>query len=74
MAQSVLAPNLHQNLEMKSANMSASPYFYDKMNDFERTVLHDEYALCEQNVSRMAIKLGMNRSHLHMKLKEHQIK
>lgn len=47
--------------------------FYERMAALERKLLSDEYVRWGRNVSRMAIQLGMDRSHLHSKLKEHDI-
>jgi DNA-binding NtrC family response regulator len=47
--------------------------FYDRVSGFEKTLLAQEYARCDGNVSRLALQLGMDRSHLHSKLKEYGI-
>ena len=48
--------------------------FYEKVRAFEKRLLESEYEHCNQNVSKMALNLGMNRSYLYMKLKEYFIK
>lgn len=47
--------------------------FYDQVADFESALLKREYARLEGNVSRIALTLGMDRSHLYTKLKEYGI-
>jgi transcriptional regulator of acetoin/glycerol metabolism len=39
----------------------------------EKEILSAEYARHEGNISRLALALGMDRSHLYTKLKEHKI-
>jgi two-component system nitrogen regulation response regulator NtrX len=48
----------------------ADAAFYDRVRDFERRVLQEEYDLAGGNVSSMARKLQMDRSTLHTKLKD----
>lgn len=45
--------------------------FYEKVAAFEFDLLTRELQTATGNVSRMAIQLGMDRSHLYTKLKEH---
>jgi DNA-binding NtrC family response regulator len=47
--------------------------FYDKVAVFERELLAAEYLRSEKNISKMAQRLGMDRSHLYSKLKDHGI-
>jgi DNA-binding NtrC family response regulator len=47
--------------------------FYDQVADFERKLLVREYEHVEGNVSRLALTLGMDRSHLYSKLREYGI-
>ena len=47
--------------------------FYDQVAGFESALLASEYARHEGNVSKMALALGMDRSHLYTKLKEYGI-
>ncbi|HET6344990.1 MAG TPA: sigma 54-interacting transcriptional regulator, partial [Myxococcota bacterium] len=44
--------------------------FYDRVREFERQLLEQEYQLAKRNISRMARKLQMDRSTLHAKLKD----
>ena len=47
--------------------------FYDQVGHFEKAILAREYANSDGNVSKLALTLGMDRSHLYTKLKEHGI-
>ncbi len=47
--------------------------FYERVSSFERSILSDAYRATSGNVSKLALKLGMDRSHLHSKLKEYGI-
>lgn len=47
--------------------------FYDRVAEFERGILAEAYRAEGGNISRLAMKLGMDRSHLHVKLKEHGV-
>ncbi|MDR3605745.1 MAG: sigma-54 dependent transcriptional regulator [Oligoflexia bacterium] len=48
--------------------------FYEQVARFERKILTQAYAQNAGNVSRMALRLGMDRSHLYTKLREHKIR
>jgi two-component system nitrogen regulation response regulator NtrX len=52
---------------------SQSGDFYSRIEAAERTVLSEAYSAHGGNVSQMALALGMDRSHLHTKLKFHRI-
>jgi DNA-binding NtrC family response regulator len=47
--------------------------FYDRMAKFEAEILSQAYDQHGGNVSQIALALGMDRSHLHTKLKQHGI-
>ncbi len=47
--------------------------FYEKVAAFESAILKTEYERLEGNVSKMALNLRMDRSHLYTKLKEYGI-
>ena len=47
--------------------------FYDQVSQFESKLLSDAYSQQDGNISKMALKLGMDRSHLYTKLKEYGI-
>ncbi|OFZ53225.1 MAG: hypothetical protein A2428_06190 [Bdellovibrionales bacterium RIFOXYC1_FULL_54_43] len=47
--------------------------FYDRVAEFERGILADEYSKMKGNISRLALVLGMDRSHLYTKLREYRI-
>jgi DNA-binding NtrC family response regulator len=64
------APNEHAS-QTDDASIEAS--FYDRVARFEKEILSVEYQRHEGNVSRMSLALGMDRSHLYTKLKEHGI-
>lgn len=44
--------------------------FYDKIAEFEKNLLAEEYQRFQGNVSQLAIALSVDRSHLYTKLKE----
>lgn len=56
-----------------SSSPSSSGTFYERVAAFEGKLLAEEYSKWDRNVSRMALQLGMDRSHLHAKLKEYGI-
>jgi two-component system nitrogen regulation response regulator NtrX len=45
--------------------------FYDQVAAFEKKLLSDAYPASEGNISKLALALGMDRSHLYTKLKEY---
>lgn len=47
--------------------------FYHQVESFEASLLRAEYAKAAGNVSRLALDLGMDRSHLYTKLKQYGI-
>ncbi len=58
-----------------SADKTGSiPNFYDQVARFEGTLLREAYARFDGNISKMALGLGMDRSHLYGKLKSHSIR
>jgi two-component system nitrogen regulation response regulator NtrX len=52
---------------------SSATSFYDRIAKVEKEILSAEYARHDGNISRLAMALGMDRSHLYTKLKEHKI-
>lgn len=71
---------LPEKIRLGSSPRHASPSpattsreFYKRMEEVELSILRDEYRLAEGNVSQMATNLGMDRSHLYTKLKQHGI-
>jgi DNA-binding NtrC family response regulator len=52
---------------------SSGAGFYERVAGYEHDVLAKEYSAHGGNISRMAIQLGMDRSHLYTKLREHGI-
>jgi DNA-binding NtrC family response regulator len=47
--------------------------FYDRVARFERKILADSYQAVGGNISKLALELGMDRSHLYTKLREYGI-
>jgi DNA-binding NtrC family response regulator len=47
--------------------------FYEKVSEFEKQVLKQAYQDSQGNVSRLALTMGMDRSHLYSKLKQYGI-
>jgi two-component system response regulator AtoC len=73
-------PDLHPKvLEVKKPAGSAvngetgSASFYDQMSAHEAHLLREAYTRAGGNVSQIALSLGMDRSHLHTKLRQHGI-
>ncbi len=56
-----------------SGDTSSAGTFYDRVARLEKEILTTEYQRYEGNISRLALGLGMDRSHLYTKLKEHGI-
>ena len=54
--------------------VGTNPSFYARVARFESELLAREFQLAEGNVSKLALNLGMDRSHLYTKLKEYGIK
>ena len=68
--------DLPAKIKMSSRDLSLASTqktFYERMSDFERRLLTEEFEACAGNVSRMAQRLGIDRSHLYTKLKAHGI-
>ena len=65
--------DLPPRIRGKGGENHSGSAFYEKVAEFERALLSEEYRLESGNISRLAMKLGMDRSHLHVKLKEHGI-
>lgn len=66
--------DLHPKLlEARPGNPPAAEGFYAQIAAHEAAILRAAYARSEGNISRLALTLGMDRSHLHAKLKLHGI-
>jgi len=72
----------HSQTSLSSANgtqkeltpeLNSDESFYSRISKFEKTILETEYQILGGNISNLALKLGMDRSHLYTKLKEHGI-
>lgn len=59
--------------EGASQETSSDTSFYEAVNEFEATFLNKKYAELGGNISQMAHKLKMDRSHLYKKLKQYEI-
>ncbi len=75
-----LPPKIRDNARPRSGAASAaasgnpeSGDFYTQVGRFEGELLTREYAAVSGNVSKLAVRLGMDRSHLYSKLREHGI-
>ena len=55
------------------AGSNSTLSFYERVADFERSILVDQYKKHEGNISQLALALEMDRSHLYTKLKEYGI-
>ena len=47
--------------------------FYEQVADFEKQILNQAYVAADANISKLALSLGMDRSHLYTKLREYGI-
>ncbi len=56
-----------------SAPASEGESFYDRVSAYEKSLLEGALAESGGNVSKLALSLGMDRSHLHSKLKQYGI-
>lgn len=66
--------DLHPKILSKAGKRNpSSATFYDEVAHFEADLLKKEYSRLEGNVSQMALALGIDRSHLHSKLKQYGI-
>jgi two-component system nitrogen regulation response regulator NtrX len=67
--QSMNCPGLRTNPE----TMESKP-FYQRVEDFEREILIREISQNDGSISKLALSLGMDRSHLYTKLKEYGLR
>ena len=56
-----------------SSDGASNQGFYSQVEFFEKGLLEIEYAALSGNVSKLALHLGMDRSHLYSKLKQYRI-
>ncbi|MBC7385511.1 MAG: sigma-54-dependent Fis family transcriptional regulator, partial [Cryobacterium sp.] len=72
-----LHPKIQERSPNSSSHQSKGPTtdktFYDQMGTYEAHLLKEAYERYQGNISQLALALGMDRSHLHSKLKLHQI-
>jgi len=66
-------PPAELGLDAVTAGDFAGMSFYEQVSSFERKILTDAYGRSGGNMSRLAMTLRMDRSHLYRKLKEHNI-
>jgi two-component system response regulator HydG len=62
-----LPPKFRDTLSGHQNHLTRS--FYERVEEFESRLLNEEYAKYKDNLSQMALQLGMDRSHLHTKLR-----
>ncbi|MEK6705242.1 MAG: sigma-54 dependent transcriptional regulator [Bdellovibrionota bacterium] len=65
------ASGIHKTSDESSIAPSGERNFYQIVGKFEHELLAREYTASEGNISKLAISLGMDRSHLYTKLREH---
>jgi DNA-binding NtrC family response regulator len=65
-----LPPKIRDSDRARGTAPSSGGSFYDQVAGFERKILEDALASSGGNVSKLALSLGMDRSHLHSKLKQ----
>lgn len=66
-----IADSSSQGSGQNSADSTGT--FYERVAKLEKEILTTEYQKHDGNISRLALNLGMDRSHLYTKLKEHAI-
>jgi DNA-binding NtrC family response regulator len=66
---------MHQARTEKAASApgGSSRNFYEQVEMFEKDILDREFKENSGNISRLALNLGMDRSHLYSKLKQYKI-
>lgn len=63
-----------QGLLQSEANSVAHPFsFYEKVATYEKDLLTAEYSKSNGNISKLAMRLGMDRSHLYTKLRLYKL-
>lgn len=67
-----LPPKFRDHIRGMSSSARKSS-FYEQVGSFERDLLSKEYLATEGNISKLALALEMDRSHLYTKLREHGI-
>ena len=68
-----LPPKLRDATRIGFEAKSDKNSFYDQVSEFEKKILIQSYESSEGNMSKLALKLGMDRSHLYTKLREYGI-
>ncbi|MEK6579154.1 MAG: sigma-54 dependent transcriptional regulator [Bdellovibrionota bacterium] len=67
-----LPPRIRDRFVAKS-QMGRDKTFYERVEEFEKTVLLESLKSHSGTISDLALKLGMDRSHLYSKLKHYEI-
>jgi two-component system nitrogen regulation response regulator NtrX len=67
------AANESARMAPQASKSGGDATFYAQVAEFESALLKREYAKLDGNVSRLALVLGMDRSHLYTKLREYGI-
>ena len=69
-----LPPKIRDRAAPNNGKTGVSPgTFYEQVSEFEGQILREAFQEAKSNVSRMALNLGMDRSHLYSKLKQYGI-
>lgn len=66
-------PSKIRDVERPFIEATQTPSFHNRMNEAEKKILSEEYSQSEGNVSKMALALQVDRSHLFTRLKQHGI-
>ncbi len=65
--------DLPPKIRDRACNKKEETGFYKKVSQFEKELLTQEYQKLDGNVSKLALSLGMDRSHLYTKLREYKL-
>jgi DNA-binding NtrC family response regulator len=68
-----LPPKLRDAARTNVDGNAGGSSFYDQVSEFEKKILISSYESSEGNLSKLALQLGMDRSHLYTKLREYGI-
>jgi DNA-binding NtrC family response regulator len=62
-----------RNSDLEVLNSTENPGFYAQVQEFEKLLLRQAYTKSKNNLSKLAMDLRMDRSHLYTKLKDYGI-
>ena len=68
-----LPPKIRDAARNPSSENGTDRTFYKRVEEFEKDILTDEYSRAGGNISRLALSLGMDRSHLYSKLRQYSL-